>query len=138
MEKSFAKEFTVGSMNQSMRSKNLLQARKRFARSKEQAASREFQPLFLQVGLNFADRAVSKAPCLIPDSFDEFASLSRLHFFCGVIGLAKFVCECFDEVDSLTCEHGRRASIDAHCDKRGPPRMHAKAERRLFRLSHCE
>jgi len=64
MEKRFTKSSPSASVNQRMRSKNLVQPRKRFARGKEKTASRKFQPLFLQVGLNVADRAVSKAPCL--------------------------------------------------------------------------
>src|SRR5260370_1112558 len=125
MEKSFAKEFTVGSVYQRMGSKNLFQRGECSARGKEQAASCEFEPLFLQLGLKFADRAVSKAPCLILDSFNEFASLPRLHFFCGMIGLAKFVAEDFDEIDALPRQANGCAFFDLHTNQCSQAGMHS-------------
>jgi len=41
-------------------------------------------------------------------------------------------------MNPLLHEHDWCAFFDAHRDNRCPTRMHAKTERRLFRLSHCE
>src|SRR5258708_4449554 len=75
--------------------------------------------------------AVGKALCLILDSFSEFASLSRLHFFCGMIRLAKLVAEGFDEMDALPRQDNGCAFFERYGNQRSPPGMHAKAERRL-------
>ncbi len=107
MEKSFAEEFTVRGVDQRMGSKDLVQIGKRFARGKEKTASRKFQLLFLQVGLKVADCAVSKSPCLFLHPRDEFAAFIWRHLFCSVIGLAEFIRESFNEVNSMPCEHGR-------------------------------
>src|SRR5260370_6444598 len=75
---------------------------------------------------------------LMTDSFNEIASLLHEHFFCGVIGLAKFVGERFNEVDALPRQDNGCAFFERHCNKCSPAGMRAKAERRLFRMSHSE
>jgi hypothetical protein len=59
MEKRFAKEFAVRSVNQRMGSKNLVQRRKRSARGKEQTASREFRSLFFRSRFKLPPRPAS-------------------------------------------------------------------------------
>src|SRR2546427_9550361 len=78
---------------------------------------------------------MSQPPRLVPDSFDEFASLSQQHFFCGVIWLPKLVRESFDELHALARKHARSALLHANRHHRGPPRMYAKAKSRLLHLA---
>jgi len=59
MEKRFAKEFTVRSVYQRMRRKNLVEPGKRPPRGKQQPASREFHSLFLRSRFKLPDGAVS-------------------------------------------------------------------------------
>ncbi len=107
VEKCLAEKFTVRRVYQRMGSKNLVQSGKHSARGKEQAATREFQPLFLQLGLNIANRAISQPPRLGLHPRDEFAALTLRHLFCGVIGLAEFIREGFDQVEPLPRKHDR-------------------------------
>ncbi len=107
MQYSFAEKFAIGRVNQRVRSKNFFQHRKWSARSKEQAASREFHSLFLRSRFKLLDGAVSQPPRLGLHSRDEFASLSVQHFFRRVIRLPEFVSESFDEMNSLPREHDR-------------------------------
>src|SRR6266513_2973923 len=58
----FPEKFSVRSVNQRVRSKNFFQHRKWSARSKEQAASREFHSLFLRSRFKLLDCAVGKTP----------------------------------------------------------------------------
>jgi len=132
MKKSIAEEFTVRSVYQRMRSKNLVQLRKRSARGKQQPASREFHSLFLRSRFKLPDGAVSQPPCLGPHPRDEFTAFTWRHLFCSVIGLAEFIRESFNEMNSLPRENHRYALINAHRDNRRPPRMRAKAQRCLF------
>ncbi len=121
MEKSFAEEFAVRGVYQRMRGKNLVQCGKRSTRGKQQSASREFHSLFLRSRCKLPDGAVSQPPCLRPHPRDEFAAFTWRHLFCGVIGLAEFIRESFNEMNSLPREHRRYALINAHRDNRRPP-----------------
>src|SRR5260370_28468080 len=96
-EKCLAEKFTVRRVYQRMGSKNLVQPGKHSARGKEQAATREFQPLFLQLGLNIANRAISQPPRLGLHPRDEFAALTLRHLFCAVVGLTEFIRRRFDQ-----------------------------------------
>ena len=138
MENSFAEKLAVRSVNQRVGSKNLVQPGKWSAGGQDQAAPREFQPLFLQIGLQFADRAASSAPRLGLHPGDEFAGLVHQHFPCRVIRLPEFVAERIYKVEALPRPDNQPAFFETHGDKRGPPRMRAKANRCLFRMSHCE
>src|ERR1700704_2407378 len=107
MKQRFPEKFSVRSMNQRVRSQNLLQQGKRSARSKQQSASRECHSLFLPPGFKSPDGEVSQSPCLGLHPRDEFAGLSVQHFFRRVIRLAEFIRESFDQVNSLSREHNR-------------------------------
>jgi hypothetical protein len=77
VEQSFAKEFTVSGVNQSVRRENFFEARKRFPRREKESAALECDALFLQVVLQSVDCAMSQSPRLTPDSFDEISSLPQ-------------------------------------------------------------
>ena len=138
MQYSFAEKFTIGRVNQRVRCKNFFKRGKRSARSKQQAASREFHALFLRSGFKLTDCAVSQPLCLGLHSRNELACLPEHHLFCRVVGLAELIRKRFYEVDALPRQDYRCASIDAHGDNRRPPRMHTKPHRRLFQMTHCE
>jgi len=87
MEKSFRGRVTVAVWISAWEARSCPD-REAVCRGKEKTASREFQFLFLQVGLKVADCAVSKSPCLFLHPRDEFAAFIWRHLFCSVIGLA--------------------------------------------------
>ena len=101
MEKRFAKEFPVRSVNQRMGSENLLQRRKRSAGSKQQSASRQFHSLFLRSGCKLPDCALSQPPRLGLHSRNKLARLPQQHLFRRVIRLPEFISESLDQVNSL-------------------------------------
>src|SRR5207249_639829 len=121
-----------------MRSKNLVQLRKRSAGSKQQPAPREFHALFLRSRFKLADCAVGQSPRLGHHPRNEFTRLSRQHFLGRVIRLPEFICESFNQVDTLPRQHNRRTLFKRHRNNRAPTRVHAKPHRRLFRLSHSK
>jgi hypothetical protein len=63
VEESFAKEFTIGGVNQSMGRQNFFEGRERLRGGAEKAAAREFVALFPQAALEFVDRTISEAFC---------------------------------------------------------------------------
>jgi hypothetical protein len=105
VEESFAKEFPVGSVDQSVRGKNFLQARERPRGSEEKAATRELVALFTQTVLKAVDCAISEASCLGLHARDKGGSLCMGHFFGCVVGLAEFVSKNFNEMDALALKN---------------------------------
>src|SRR4029077_21128649 len=93
VQQRFPKEFTIRGMDQRMRSKNLLQFRKRSAGSKQQSASRKFHSLLLRSRCKLPDRAVSQSSGLDLHPQNEFAALTLQHLFRRVIRLAGFLKE---------------------------------------------
>src|ERR1700679_983026 len=93
--KNFAEEFSIGRMNQSVGTQDLLQLWERFARGKKQPAAIQVVPLLLQAKLNSAEGSIGQALRFSSDSRNESASIFEAHFLRGVIGLSEFVAKCF-------------------------------------------
>jgi len=107
MEKRFAKEFTRPQCESAHAKQESCPHRKRFAEAKEKTASREVSAPVFATRIERRRSRVSKAPCL----FCIREMNSRLvwrHLFCSVvIGLAEFIRESFNEMNSPPAEHGR-------------------------------
>src|SRR2546427_10017119 len=75
MQQRFAKNFAIRRVYQGMGSQNPLQRRKRSARSKQQAASREVHSLFLRSRFKLPNGAASSTPRLHLHSRHKLARL---------------------------------------------------------------
>src|SRR5260370_13891382 len=107
MENSFAKKFAVRGMNQRVGSHDLLQPRKRSARSKQQPASREFHSLLCRPGCKLPSAPVTHPPRLSLHPRDKLACLPQQHLFWRVIRLPEFIRERFHLVHCLPRQYDR-------------------------------
>src|SRR5208282_6266236 len=128
VEKSLAKEFSVGGVDQGVRRQDLRQAGERAPGGEEKAATGEFVALRLQACLEAADRAESEASCLGLRARDDATGLAGRHFLRSVVGLAEFVSEGFDEVNAFAREDDRRTFLQSQRHEGGPAGVDAKAD----------
>jgi hypothetical protein len=128
----FAKEFSIGGVNQCVRRQNFVEGGKLLSGSEEQGSLAEFETLLLHISLNFVDCTISKVSRLLPHARNEFARFVERQFRRGVVRLAKLIGKCLDEVRSCTRQNAKGPILHGDRNQRSPPRMHSKTKRCLF------
>jgi hypothetical protein len=98
VEQGFAKEFSVGSMNESVGGQNSREIGERLSGGEKKTAALEFIALLLKTRLRREDRLTGEFPGLYSSARDDVMSFRRRPFLRGVIGLPEFEREGVDEV----------------------------------------
>jgi hypothetical protein len=129
VQQSFAEEFAIGGVNQRVGSENARERGQRPAGSEQYATSFQGETLLPKLGFEFADCTSGEASCFGSDARYKRASLITGQSSGGMIRLAKFVDEDFDQMHALASQDHRLAPAHGQRNQRGPARVDTK--------SHC-
>jgi hypothetical protein len=98
MEQGFAKELSIGRVNESVRGQNSREIGERLSGSEKKTAALEFIAFLLKTRSGGVDRLTGQFPGLHASARDDVVRLSGRSSLRRVIGLTKFKGKCVDEV----------------------------------------
>jgi hypothetical protein len=128
VEQRFAKEFSVGRMNESVRSQNAREIRKRLSGGEKKTEAPEFIALMLKTRLGRQEGLAGEFLGFCVSASNDAMGFSWRSLLRSVIRLAEFEGKCVDEMGACAQKDAREAILERYCDESGPPGMSAKPE----------
>jgi hypothetical protein len=137
--KGFAKEVTLGCVNERMRCKNRGELGRTSAGPAQDARTSDTIPLTRQLAHDILQRVLRHSMSRCSAAIEEGLSLSKIHLACGVIRLQRADSPAIGQLYSPPSQNDRNCTVVADGDKNGPAGVCPESDSRaLFEGVACQ